>query len=264
MHIQKEITRIFSHLGKSEIEAATYLAALAIGSGSAAEIAQKTGEGRTKIYFHIKNLVKDGLLKESRKGQKQIFIPIPPSDLASLVSAWATNLQSLVPQLEALQITTAQTPTIEVSESRTGYFQVYNEISSMPKESTFRVLQGKTSMQQELTLLENETWQIFFTRIIERGIKTKALFTKESKEVPKSLLSQENMLLMQKRAWDLAMLPEATLNTQQLMFIYENKVAFLFPETALVMKITHQGIANTLAATFDALHTFGEKNTPSW
>jgi len=44
----------------------------------------------------------------------------------------------------------------------------------------------------------------------------------------------------------------------------KNKIAILFPETALVMTITHQGIADILAATFDALHGFGEKVGEAW
>ncbi len=264
MSLQTEIKTIFVHLGRSAIEAETYLAALSLGSGTATQIAQKTGEGRTKVYFHVKKLVRDGLLKESRKGQLQIFIPIAPSELSGKVSQWATDLRGLVPQLEAAQKASAETPMIEVSESRTGYFRVYDEISSMPIGSLFRVLQGKASMEQELKLLSHETWSIFFSRIVDRTISTKALFTEECQTVPRSLLSSENFERMQSRKWNLALMPESILKMQQLMFIYQNKVAFLFPETALVMTITHQGIADILGATFDALHSFGEKTEPVW
>lgn len=264
MSLQTEIKTIFVHLGRSAIEAETYLAALSLGSGTATQIAQKTGEGRTKVYFHVKKLVRDGLLKESRKGQLQIFIPIAPSELSGKVSKWATDLRGLVPQLEAAQKASAETPMIEVSESRTGYFKVYDEISSMPIGSSFRVLQGKESMEQELKLLSHETWSIFFSRIVDRTISTNALFTKECQNVPRDLLSAENFERMQTRKWNIALMPESILKMQQLMFIYQNKVAFLFPETALVMTITHQGIADILGATFDALHGFGEKAGEVW
>lgn len=264
MSLQSEVKTIFSHFGRSPIEAETYLAALALGSGTAAQIAKKTGEGRTKVYFHIKNLVQEGILKESRKGQRQIYVPLPPRELANTVTKWATELRSLVPQLEAMQKASAETPIIEVSESRSGYFRVYDEVSSMPQGSLFRVLQGKQSLEQELKLLDNETWNVFFTRIVDRDIKTVGLFTKECWDIPKQMLSPENYERMRKRAWDLAVMPESVLNMQQLVFIYQNKVAFLFPETALVMTITHQGVADVLGATFDALHSFGEKVAPTW
>lgn len=264
MSLQTEVKTIFTHLGRSPIEAETYLAALSLGSGTATQIAKKAGEGRTKIYFHVKKLVRDGLLKETRKGQLQVFLPIPPRELAEKVSQWATDLRGLVPQLEAAQKAAAETPIIEVSESKSGYFRVYDEISSMPPGSSFRVLQGKKSMEQELRLLDDETWNIFFSRIVERNIQTNALFTKESWDVPKNLLSAENYERMRLRKWNLAVMPESALQMQQLMFVYQNKVAFLFPETALVMTITHRGIADILGATFDALHSFGEKVAPTW
>ena len=264
MSLQTEVKNIFTHLGRSTIEAETYLASLSLGAGSAAEIAKQTPHGRTKVYFHIKNLVTDGLLKESRKGQHQIFIPLPPRELTDIVSKWATNLRGLVPQLESMQKANIATPIIEVSESKAGYFKVYDEISSMPEGSSFRVLQGKKSLEEELTLLDQDTWNIFFSRIVDNKIKTNGLFTKECWNIPRQMLSNENFSRMQKRIWNLAILPESTLNVQQLLFIYENKVAFVFPETSLVMTITHQGIADLLASTFDALHSFGEKVEPTW
>lgn len=264
MSLQNEVKILFSHFGRSPIEAETYLATLALGSGTAAQIAQKTGEGRTKVYFHIKNLARDGLLNISRKGQRQIFIALPPSELAERVSRWAIDMRNLVPQLESIQKVSAETPIIEVSESKTGYFRVYDEMSSMSPGSFFRVLQGRKSLEQELKLLDNETWNIFFSRIVERDIRTVGLFTKESWSLPRQLLSTDNFTRMQQRKWNLAILPESVLDVQQLMFIYQNKVAFLFPETALVMTITHQGVADVLGAAFDALHSFGEKVAPTW
>jgi DNA-binding transcriptional ArsR family regulator len=264
MSLQNEIKILFSHFGRSAIEAETYLAALALGSGTAAEIAQKTGEGRTKVYFHIKKLVEDGLLRESRRGQRQIFFALPPAEFAHKVGEWATGLRSLVPQLEMMQKASAETPVIEVSESRSGYFRVYSDISSMSRGSSFRVLQGKESLEKELRLLDHETWDMFFTKIVERNITTVGLFTKECWAVPRQMLSPENYERMKMRAWDLAVMPESVLRLQQLIFIYQNKVSFLFPETALVMTITHQGIADVLGASFDALHSFGERVEPTW
>ncbi len=264
MSLQTEVRTIFNHLGRSTIEAETYLATLSIGSGTAAQIAQKTGEGRTKVYFHVKKLVRDGLLKESRRGQSQIYFALPPRELSARVSKWATDLREIVPQLEAAQKASAETPIIEVSESKAGYFKIYNEISSIPVGSSFRVMIGKTALEQELDLLSHDAWNTFFTRIVERNITTVGIFTQESLATPGQKLSPDNQILLNQRRWNLSVLPESTLNMQQLMFIYQNKVAFLFPETALVMTITHQGIADILGSTFDALHTFGEKVSPTW
>lgn len=264
MSLQGEVKTLFSHFGRSALEAETYLAALAIGSGTAAEIAKRVGEGRTKVYFHIKKLSHDGILKESRKGQRQVFIPLPPRELATIITTWATELRSLVPELESIQKAAAETPVIDVSESRAGHARVYDDLAALPAEGFFRVMQGRASLEEELRLLDEEALHRFFESVIARGITTKGIFTKECLSVPKELLSERNYRGMRQRKSDLALLPESVLALQHVMFIYGNKVAFLFPETALVMTITHQGIADVLGAAFDALHSFGEKVSPTW
>lgn len=264
MSLQNEVKTLFSHFGRSGIEAETYLATLALGSGSAAEIAKRVGESRTKVYFHIKKLAEAGLLKESRKGKRQIFVPLPPKELAGIVTTWATNLRSLVPQLESIQKAAAETPIIDVSESRTGYARVYDDICALPQGSFFRVMQGRASLEDELRILDEQALHQFFAALITRDITTKGVFTKECLEVPKQLMSERNYAGMRKRKSNLSLLPESVLRVQQVMFIYQNTVAFLFPETALVMTVSHQGIADVLAAAFDALHSFGEKVAPMW
>ncbi len=264
MSLQNEIQTIFSHLGRTPIEANLYIAALALGSGTAAHIAKQAGEDRTKSYFHLRKLSADGLLKESRKGQRMLFVPLEPKEFADRVGKLATDLRSLVPQLESMQAGAVETPIIEVTESRAGHKRIYEELSSLPEGTFFRVLQGRKSLEEELRILDEVTLARFFDSLKLRNITTKGIFTKESREIPSKLMSEHNLLEMRERKSDLVLLPESILDLQQVMFIYQNKVAFLFPETSLVMTITHQGITDVLAASFDALHSFGEKVDPIW
>ena len=258
MSLQSEVKTIFTHLGRSTIEAETYLAALSIGSGTAAQIAQKRERAGQSLLSH-QNLVQEGILKESRKGQHKVYVPLPPRELANIVGKWATDLRSLVPQMEAMQKGTVEAPLIEVSESRAGYFRVYDEVSSIPEGTSFRVMVGKKAIEQELQASRSKTRGIpFFTRIVDRKIKTIGIFTKESMTAPQQHLARK-LRYLNKRIWDLVVMPESVLNLQKLMFIYQNKVAFVFPETALVMTITHQGIADVLGATFDALHSLARR-----
>lgn len=258
MSMQTEIKTLFSHLGKSTLEADTYLACLTLGSGTAAQIAHKVGDGRTKVYFHIKKLVAEGLLKESRKGRAPIYLPLPPSAFAAKVTDWASDLRTLVPQMESLQSATAHAPLIEISESRIGYMKIYAALSALPTAGIFRVLQGRQSLESELRILDEQTLQHFLQNLIDRQIITKGIFTEEALDVPQQRMSAENLERFNRRPLQVVTIPESVLTLQQVMFIYEQTVAFLFPETALVMTITHQGIADTLTATFDALHHFGK------
>ncbi|OGL93834.1 hypothetical protein A2239_04020 [Candidatus Uhrbacteria bacterium RIFOXYA2_FULL_40_9] len=260
--MEQEIITILNHFGFSEQEIDVYLAVLTLESPTVTQIASKVQKGRTAVYFHIKNLQEKGLLFESKKGSKLFYTALSPTEFANQIDAWARDFKTLVPKLESLQKVEQEAPTIELTESKVGYWKIYDEISQMPEGSNFRVLQGKQSLEIELSLLSDEQWTIFFDRIMKNNIGTIGLFTKETFEVPAKMMTPKNLERMQTRRWDLKTLPKSILDIQQLMFLYNNKVAFLFPETSLVMTIRHKGIYQILVATFDALHNLAESADP--
>lgn len=248
----------------SDSETDVYVATLSLGPSGVADIAKKMGKNRTAIYFHIKNLLQKGILKETRKGRKIRYVALPPSELAEHFSRATTDFKSLVPQLESLFRVEKEAPIIEVTESVKGYFKVYDEISSMPIGSTFRVLEGKDALIKEFTLLSDEEWRMFFTRTAMRKIETRGLFTRESLRVPMQALSTGNFKNIGERIWHLRTLPEAILPFQQLLFIYGEKIAFLFPNTSLVVTVKHKDIADSLAAVFDGLFHFATVVPKGW
>ncbi len=252
----------FFAFSPQEIE--IYQAVLRLGNPSVSELSRKIQKNRTAIYFHIKNLLEKEILKETRKGKVLRFVALPPSELSEKLQRAVTDFKSVVPQLEVLQKIEQEMPLIEITESRKGYFKVYDEISSMPRCSYFRVIEGKDALIKEFKLLTNEEWNTFFTRVIERGIETRGIFTKESLLIPRDILSKENFNLIGSRVWHLRTLPEKILPFQQLLFIYGEKIAFLFPHSALVMTITHKDIATSLAALFDGLFTLAKPIKKSW
>ena len=261
--MEQEIQTILQHFGFSEQEIEVYLAALALDTPTVTQIAKKVQKGRTAVYFHINNLKEKGLLLESKKGKKQIYTALPPTEFANKIDAWAQDFKNLVPKLESLQKVEQESPTIELTESKLGYWKIYDELSLMPEGSDFRVIQGKESFKAELDLLTEEQLSLFFDRITENDIGTVGIFTQDALEVPAQTMNPKNLERMKTRRWDLKTLPKEVLDMQQLMFLYNNKVAFLFPETSMVMTIRHKGIYNTLVATFDALHKLAEQVDPN-
>lgn len=259
-----QVKTILCEFAFSEFEIDIYLAVLALGPAGIIDVAKKIGKNRTAVYFHIKNLLQKGILKEARKGKRVRFVAMPPAEMADHFSKITTDFRSLVPQLESLFRVEKEVPLIEVTESAKGYFKVYDEISSMPIGSTFRVLEGKKALIAEFALLTEEEWRIFFTRTAERKIETRGIFTKESLRVPQQALSSDNFKNIGERIWHLRTLPEEALPFQQLLFIYGEKIAFLFPDTALVVTIQHKDIATSLAAVFDGLYSFAQIIPHGW
>jgi sugar-specific transcriptional regulator TrmB len=250
---------LLTHFSVTDEEADIYLALLKLGASTATEVADKTKKQRTATHFHLKKLVDKDLVRLTKRGRTFVFGAIAPSELAARFDRATTDFKSMVPQLEALQKIEGDAPRVQVTESRAGYFKVYDEISSLPEGSTFLVIEGADALRNELTLLTNEEAKNFFTKIIERGIQTKLILTEEAQQIPSQMITSENYNLLKKREIDVRTHPESILPFQGLSLMYGDTVAYLFPQTNLVVTIKHKGIADSFKATFDTLFRFGKE-----
>lgn len=258
MASMKDILKQFS---VSEDEAEIYLALLKLGTASVSEIAKKIQKNRTATYFHINKLLEKNLLHESKQGRALMFTATEPSELAERFDRLTTDFKSLVPQLEALKKAEIETPRVEVTESRAGYYKVYDEISSLPEGSTFLAIEGVTALKNELSLLTNEETKNFYSKMIARNIEVKLIITEQAAQIPNKFITKDNLALLRQRKLEARTHPESTLPFQGLTLMYGNTVAHLFPETNLVITMKHQGIADSFKATFEALFKLGKPYT---
>ena len=247
---------ILRHFSFTQDQAEVYLAILSLEKPGVTDIARKIDKNRTAVYFHIKHLLEKNVIKEARKGRRLRFIAVSPAELAEMFEQSLTDFKSLIPQLESLQRIEREYPIIEVLESKKGYYKIYDEISSMSKGSTFRIIEGKKALRNELVLLTEYEWKTFFERAQKRGIETKGIFTEESLHMPRQLLSKELFNLAMQRIWHMRTLPESLLPFDQLILIYRDKIAFLFPDVKLTVTIQQNEIASLLRAVFDSLYHF--------
>ena len=246
------------HFGFTDQETEVYLTVLSLGKASVTQIANKLAKGRTAMYFHIKNLQEKGVLKETRVGKRQHYTALAPNELMANIETWAGDLKAMIPEIEVMEVIERETPVVEVTESRQGYINLYKDLAALPEGGTFRVLEGRGAFEMEMDLMSGKELNQFLEALVRKGIKTKALFTIEARKVPGRVMSKANLYLFKIRKGELRTLTEKQLAMQQLMFVYENKVAYLFPDTSLVVTVTHQGIADAMRATFDALYSFAK------
>lgn len=256
MATSKDMLKQFS---LTDEEADVYLGLLKTGPTGVTEIAKKIKKNRTAVYFHMNKLVEKGVIHQTQEGRALVFSPVSPRELADRFDKLTTDFKSIVPQLEALQRAESDTPQIQITESRSGYFKVYDEISSLPEGATFLAIEGAAAFKNELTLLSNEETTNFYTKILTRNIQTRVVMTEEAASVPYTSATQENLTLLKQRKLSMRTYPESILPFQGLSIMYGNTVAYLFPETNLVITIKHQGIADSYKATFEALFAGGKE-----
>ena len=246
-------TQLLTKFGFSEQEAELYLVCLGLGRPTVAEMSRKTNKNRTAVYFHLDHLLQKGIIQEVKEGKKSRFVPLAPELLAKRFEQMSVDFKSVVPALSALARIDKETPEILVLDSKAGYFQIYDEVSTLPKRSTFYVMEGKQAMKDELSLLTQQEWSVFFSRLVEREIITQGIFTEEATTLPQKHLTKQNLELLKKRVWNVRTISEQIFPMQQMCFLYGNTVAFLFPDTALVILIRHTGLIAVQKALFDAV-----------
>lgn len=260
----ENIGNILKNFSFSEAESDLYAAALKLQKAGISEIARKADMGRTVAYFHIKNLVNRGVLRQTTKGKKIIISPIPPVELAQILQNSVGDFKSLVPQLEVLGTIENEIPEVVIQESKIGFQKIYDEIASMPSESIFKVIEDRRGAKAELKLLNNEHWNLFFTQIAERKILTKAIFTEELLSDVNKSITPQNYNILKKRMWNIRTLPENLIPIKNLILLYNKKLSFLFPEISLTITIKHPALFNLVDTLFETIFNFAEKTDNPW
>jgi len=249
---------LLTHFSVTDDEAEIYLTLLKLGTATATEVSDKARKKRTAVHFHLKKLVDKDLVRMTKNGRTFMFSAVAPSELATRFDRATTDFKSIVPQLEVLQKIEGEAPRVQVTESRAGYFKIYDEISSLPEGDTFHAIEGAEALRNELTLLTSEEMKNFYSKIISRNIETKLIITEEAARIPSKMVTSENYKLLKKRRLHVRTYPESVLSFQGLSLMYGDTVAYLFPQTNLVVTIKHQEIADSFKAMFDTLFNSGK------
>jgi hypothetical protein len=260
----ENINNILKNFSFSQPESDLYLAALKLKKATISQIAQKAGMGRTVAYFHIKNLSKRNVLKQIKSGRKILISSVTPSEFAERLQENVGSFKSLVPQLESLSIVENEIPEIEILESGAAFEKIYNEVTNMPAGSTWKVMEDRRGAEAELKLLDNKYWNNFFTRMAERDIVTKAIFTKELLSDINKSITPKNYSILKKRKWNIRAISEDALPIKNLILLYNKKLSFMFPELSMTITIKHPALFHVIDTLFETIFSFAEAIENPW
>lgn len=133
--IPENLTKALLQLNLSEKEIATYLVLLENGTLAVQDIARQTGINRVTTYAAIDELKSKGLVAESRKGKRKLFVAENPETLKNLLKQkedlLAKEMASLeniiLPALKAININQQNKPQIKFFEGADGIDKVYDD-----------------------------------------------------------------------------------------------------------------------------------------
>jgi len=142
-----EIKHILEQLGLKDKKADVYLAALELGSATVIEISKKAGIKRTTCYDILMDLIKMGLVSETSKGKKRLFIGEDPEKILRDLENKEKLLSGILPQLKAVYNIKGVKPKIRFYEGKEGLREVYadtlkysGEIAAFASEDVVRTL----------------------------------------------------------------------------------------------------------------------------
>jgi sugar-specific transcriptional regulator TrmB len=116
-------------LGLSKEEIKIYLLLLKFGTSSVAQIAHQTGIGRVNCYHHIEKLKQKGCIHESQKSKMKQFSAEKPKIFLNQQIERLNIARELIPELNALAMTSGQRPRVQIFEGRSGIRNIFETMT---------------------------------------------------------------------------------------------------------------------------------------
>jgi predicted transcriptional regulator len=152
---EPELISHIEELGLSNKEARVYVASLRVGPASVQRLADQSGIKRVTTYVVLESLIGLGLVSQSTKGKKTIFIPEEPSNLQRLiekkeaeVSSQRKNFISILPQMEELGSGVQDGTTVRVYDSADGIKSLMRTFIREGQEAGSEMVYGFSNQDQ--------------------------------------------------------------------------------------------------------------------
>ena len=132
--IAGKVVQALLQLGLTEKEAAVYVALLEKGASSVQDTSRFSGINRVTIYAAIDELKRKGLVAESKKGKRTLFVAENPENLQSILDSKKEKLRHqektlsafVIPTLSAININQQDKPEIQYFEGAESMSRVFD------------------------------------------------------------------------------------------------------------------------------------------
>lgn len=181
---------LLKKLGLTDEQAKIYVTLLKLAQATITELAKATGMHRPAIYHHLPPLLEQGLISQSQKGRRRIFVAESPEHLTDVVKRFGEELQTALPDLLSTYRTHQTQPVIRYFQGAKGIRSAYEDLlrtvkkgdvvyryespldrkryaKYQPREYAERILQGR---EIEWMIITNDATRK--TKRLERLYKT--------------------------------------------------------------------------------------------
>lgn len=193
--IPTSLQKALLQLDLTEKEIATYVSLLEIGKASVQDIFHNTGVNRVSIYVAIEELKQKGLVSESRKGKKKVFVAEDPEVLVNILKNRREQLRkqdeslqdTIVPMLKAINIQQENKPQIKFFEGADGINKVFDQYVLKSHDAfncgSYETATRVISRESELHFFQNIKKQGVFYRMLLEDTPLNREFAKASRGI---------------------------------------------------------------------------------
>lgn len=128
--------KVLLQLGLSESEINIFITLLESGPASVQNISRASGINRVTIYSALGVLEKKGLVAETKKGARRLFVAERPEELKAIVEEKGEEIRKInldldnlvLPLLKAINVSQENKPEIRFYEGLEGIYKVYENM----------------------------------------------------------------------------------------------------------------------------------------
>ena len=176
-------------LGLSEKEARVYLANLNLGPSSVQRIAEHAEIKRVTTYVILESLVNLGLVSQSTKGKKTLFIAEDPVSLSRLIAKREAelkeqkqNFDAILPQLKNLNSVPAEAPVVKFYDGAEGIKSIMKTFYRSVEAEGVKKAYGLSNIDQLWALFPEFRETATNPTRVKSGISSQIIYS--SKEGP--------------------------------------------------------------------------------
>lgn len=171
-------------LGLSNKEARIYVASLMLGPSGVQAIADYSGIKRVTTYVILESLVSLGLVSQSVKGKKTLFIAEDPTNLRRLldkreqeVKEQKQSFEAILPQLSGLKALPKDTPNVKFFEGAEGIRTIMDTYLSKANLDSAKYIYGFSNLDQVFHYFPDIKESLANPRRLKENIQSRFLYT---------------------------------------------------------------------------------------
>ncbi len=235
------IKETLEQIGIDGKKADVYLACLEMGGATAYLLAKKVGLKRPTVYDIVNQLMKDGLVHKSIKGNIKYFFPADPEILLKKLKRKEKNINEIMPALQNLYNSPKVKPFIRYFEGEEGIKEMYEDsLKSLKKGDEILAYVGEDVLKYLPAHADD-----YVQRRVEKGIRLRGIY-KKNEDIEKYMPKNKKQLREAK------ILDEKNFPLKNETNIYANKVAIASYGTEMFgMIIESAEIAHSQKAVFE-------------